>query len=251
MIRKLKALSLVLGVVFAMGAMMASTASATDVFTNSKGSGTDLLTGVSSDGVLSLGSVKFECKTARFAATATHSDTSVTGDAEYVGTPKVVNHTATEHCLGNASDKIVVDMNECDYDAAGGTTQKDKADSSGGTIPDAAVWITCPTGKEIKITDTTLGVTVKIHEQTPTEGGGTFTNLPTHSGGEAIEVTATVTGTTYTCEPAFTCGLAGISTEGDNSTFTGHAKVTCYEDKNAKGVITPASEGPQTGCKMS
>jgi hypothetical protein len=47
MIRKLKTLSLAIGAVFAMGAMMASTASAVDVFTNSMGKGSDLVTGVS------------------------------------------------------------------------------------------------------------------------------------------------------------------------------------------------------------
>jgi len=247
MIRKLKALSLALGAVFAIGAVMASSASAVDVFTNSKGKESDLLTGVSHDGVFSIGNAKFECTNAKFAATATQGDKVITVDAIFEGTPNVTPHNANEHCLGPLNHKLVIDMNGCSYDLNGETTGVHK----GVVGNDATFWITCPVGKEIQITDTSVGVTVSIHEQTPTEGGVIYTNLPKHPGGEAIEVTATVTGTTYTCTPVFTCGLSGISAEANNTIYTGHVKMTCYEDKNAKGVITPASEGPQTGCKIS
>ena len=248
MIRKLKALSLALGAVFAMGAVMASSASAvTDVFTNSKGAGADLLTGVGTDHVFSIGNSKFECTTSKFAATATQGDKVITADVIYESTPNVTPHVAKEHCLGPLNHKIVVDMNGCSYDLNGETTGVHKGVAGN----DATVWITCPVGKEIQITDTSVGVTVSVHEQTPTEGGVIYTNLPKHPGGEAIEVTATVTGITYTCAPAFLCALQEISAEANNSTYTGHVKMTCYEDKNVKPEITPANEGPQTGCKTS
>jgi hypothetical protein len=242
MIRKLKALSLALGAVFAMGAMMASTASATDVFTNKAGKGSDLLTGVSTDTVLTVGNSSVKCKTSRFAATATHGASLVTVDAEYFGTPNKVDEPG-EHC-GNF-EKLAVDMNGCDYDL--GNTVSTKSGIH------AEVWITCPVGKEVIITNLTTAVTFFIPEQTQTakEGGITYTNLPSHSGGESIEVKETVKGITYACAPAFTCGLLGIPTEADDATYTGHVVLTCYEDLNANGVITPTKEGAQTGCKIS
>jgi hypothetical protein len=95
MIRKLKVLSLALGAVFAMGAMMASTASAVDVFTNAAGKGSDLATGVSHDNHLSLagGAGDFSCTTSKFAATITHGSSTITVDAEYTGTTNVTPHT--------------------------------------------------------------------------------------------------------------------------------------------------------------
>jgi hypothetical protein len=251
MIRKLKALSLALGAVFAMGAMMASTASATDFFTNAAGKGSDLLTGTGTDHEFSIasGTQVFECATARFAGTATHGSSTVTVDAEYNGTPeKAPNHTATEHCRGTGGHKIVVDMNGCDYDLTGNT----ELTETHGT--DAKVWITCPAGKEIEVTDTSVSVTIDVPEQTPTakKGGVTYTNLVGHTGGDSIEINATVTGITWTCTPAFLCGLGGIASEGNDGTYTGHVKATCWADNNGAGKpITPASEGARTGCKIS
>jgi len=252
MIHKLKALSLALGAVFAFGAMMASTASAVDVFTNAGKTGSDILTGVSADNVFSLPGAEFKCKTSRFAATATHGKSTVTVDAEYFGTPKVVSHGATEHCLGNAADKVVVDMNGCDYEINGETTGKDITDPSGGKTLYGKVWIKCPVGNEIKVTDITFGVTIRVHEQTPTEGGVLFTNTPTHTGAEAITLQVTVTGITYNCEPALTCAFGGISKEATDAHYTGTVTTTCFEDGNKAGApITPATDVKQTGCSIS
>jgi hypothetical protein len=144
MIRKLKVLSLALGAVFAMGAMMASTASATDFFTNEAGKGSDLLTGFSHDNVFKIvgGTSSFKCTTSRFAATATHGSSSVTVDVEYSGTPNVVPHTA--RCLGSpGSQKLEVDISGCDYDLSGNTV-------TGEDGTDAEIWITCPKKKRFK-----------------------------------------------------------------------------------------------------
>jgi hypothetical protein len=249
MIHKLKALSLALGAVFAIGAMMASTASAVDVFTNAAKTGSDIATGVSADNVFSLPGAEFKCKTSRFAATATHGKSTVTVDAEYFGTPKVASHTATEHCLGNSFDKVVVDMNGCDYEINGETTGKDITDPSGGKTLYGTVWIKCPVGEEIKVTDTTFGVTIDVHEQTPTEGGVVFTNTPTHTGGEAITLKITMTGITYTCTPALTCAAGGISSEANDAHYTGTATTTCWAD--TEGLPTPVTEGARTGCSIS
>jgi hypothetical protein len=250
MIRKLKALGLALGAVFAMGAMMASTASAIDVFTNAAKTETDILTGFSHDNVFKLGGgVSFECTTAKFAGTAKHGDTFVTAEAVYTGTPSVVRHT--EHCLGSpGNQKLTIDMNGCHYDLSGNTEV-----TSDGT--DAQIWITCPevAGKreEIKITSS-LGVTLSVPEQTPTakKGGVVYDNLPTHAGGAAIKVTATVTGITYTCAPAFSCALGGISTEANDAAYTGSVTVTCFKDEDlTKKLTTPVKDGAQTGCEIS
>jgi hypothetical protein len=256
MIRKLKVLSLALGAVFAMGAVMASSASAVDVFTNDVGKGADILTGFSHDNVLKLGSASFECTTAKFAGTAKHGDTFVTAEPVYTGTPLVKEHT--EHCLMSPGNKkITVDMNGCHYSLSGNTEVTEDG-------ADAQVWITCPqNGKggqeEIKITVPELvfekvPLTISIPEQTPTakKGGVVYDNLPTHAGGAAIKVTATVTGITYKCAPTFLCGLGGISTEGNNATYTGTVAITCYKDENELNKpITPAKEGAQTGCESS
>jgi hypothetical protein len=132
----------------------------------------------------------------------------------------------------------------CDYDLSGNTEATED-----GT--DAKVWITCPAGKEIEVASTTLGVTVSVPEQTPTakKGGVTYTSLPTHSGGESIEMTVTVTGITYTCAPAFHCALGGIPTEGNNGKYLGTVQVTCWGD--TEGLPTPITGGARTGCKIS
>jgi hypothetical protein len=135
-------------------------------------------------------------------------------------------------------------MNGCDYDLTGNTEA-----TSDGTR--AKVWITCPAGKEIEVKSDNTGVTMSFPEQTPTvgKGGVTYTNLPNHSGGESIEVNARVTGLTWTCAPAFTCGLGGLASEGNDGTYTGTIQVTCWADN--EGLPTPVTEGVRTGCKVS
>jgi hypothetical protein len=243
MIRNLKALGLALVAVFAMGALSASSASAvTDVVTTEGGTPA-LLTGVATHtpagtaDVFSIPSANknFKCTTAKFAATVKNGDTSVTVDVEYTGKLEATPHgTPCNSSLGD----LTYDMNGCDYNLSGNTNGTDPKEA--GSVH-AKVWITCG-AKPIEVTGP--GATISIPAQTPTEGGVTYTNVANHSGGKgAITVKSTITGITYTCAPAFACGLVGIPTHGNDATYNGHVIMTGFTDNNAAGVITPASEG--------
>jgi len=115
---------------------------------------------------------------------------------------------------------------------------------------DATIWVECPAGKEIEVT-TSFGVTVSVPTQTPTSGGVIYKNLANHTGGSAVEVVATSTGITYTCSPAFTCGLAGLGTEGNTGTYVGSVVVTGFEDLSSAVPLTPITEGAQIPISMS
>lgn len=240
MIRNLKALGLSLIAVLAMGALSASSASAVDHFTNSlPGVQPALMTGIGHEDVFTAGGTKFECTTARFAATAVMGTTEATVDAEYTGKPKDTPHGVP--CTATGGD-ITVDMNGCHYVLTGNTTGSDN-----GT--DATVWITCPTGKVIQITQPGTGATITVPPQTPTIGGVAYTNIksPDHAGGSAVTIKSTVTGITYECH-GFACHF-GPQTSGQNATYTGHVIVTGYEDKD--GLPTPVMEGARVGIEVS
>ncbi len=129
-------------------------------------------------------------------------------------------------------------MNGCHYRLTGSTTGEDPPVVG----KDATVWIECPVGQVIKITSN-VGPVISIGSQTPTKGGVTYTNLPNHPGGASVTVKTTVTGITYSCAPAFACGLGGIPTHGNDADYNGHVIVTGYED--TEGLPTPVTEGPR------
>ncbi len=240
MIRNLKAMGLALVAVFAISALTASAAlAATDVFTTAD-TNPVLLTGVGHDHVFTTGGTKFECTTSKFAGTAQNKATTATVDPEYSGkigqTPHNNDGSVAAEC-NSSIGTVTVHMNGCHYTLTGNTTGSDS-----GT--DATVWIACPEKEEIKITSST-GAVIAIPSQTPTTGGVTYTNVGNHPGGESMAVKATVTGITYTCSPAFTCGLAGLPTEGNNANYTGNVTVTGYFDK--KALPTPVEEGARVG----
>jgi hypothetical protein len=106
----------------------------------------------------------------------------------------------------------------------------------------------CEVGKTVKITGP-LGLVLSFPAQTPTVGGATSVNLPNHPGGSAIQATATFTGITDTCAPAFVCGLSGIPAHGDDVDIFGTATFTGYE--NLEGLPTPVTEGAQVGISIS
>jgi hypothetical protein len=247
MTRNLKALGLALIAVFAMGAVVASSASAVadDHFTTTKPSA--LVTGVSHNNKFEItGGPKFECTTSKFTGTFLNNSTEITIDPEYTGkighTPHNTSPTVAAECNATGGD-ITVDMNGCHYDLTGNTTGLDKG------LVDATVWITCPAGQVIKITQLGTGVTLSIPAQTPTVGGVTYHNLSGHAGGAAVEVTATATGITYNCAPAFACFVAGAGSHGNDSDYTGSVIGTGYEDKD--GLPTPITEGPQIPISVS
>jgi hypothetical protein len=64
-----------------------------------------------------------------------------------------------------------------------------------------------------------------IKEDVETENG------TVHKEVEAITVEATVRGISWTCSPAFICGLGGIPSSGTDGTYDGNTVVTGYEDE--------------------
>lgn len=247
MIRNLKALGLSLVAVCAMGALSASTASATDFFTNT-GDGPALMTGVSHDNVFeTAGGAKFECTTSRFAATAGDGSSEATVEVEYSGTPVVAGESEAEkeakdtttHCKATGG-QVTIDMNGCHYMLTGSTTGDDPTDT------DATVWITCPQNQVIKITQPGTGVTITVAGQTPTMGGVVYHNLSNHPGGAAVQVTATVTGVAYTCH-GFACHF-GPGTSG-SAKYTGSVTVTGWED--LEGLPTSVKEGARVGISVT
>jgi hypothetical protein len=246
MIRRLKALELTLGVVFAMGALGASGAGGTvDHFTTTTG-GPALLTGASHDHVFRITNgaktiAEFNCTTSRFGGTAVSGGTNLTVDASYTGK---VNETPHGTPCSSSLGDVTVEMNGCDYDISGETTGEDPIGSF-----DATVWITCPGANKIQVTYAPLGVTLSIPAQTPTSGGVTYKNLVNHAGASAIEARMTATGFEYSCAPATICMLAGIPANGKTVDYTGTLVATCYED--LEGLPTPITEGKQVGCSVS
>jgi hypothetical protein len=247
MTRNLKALGLALAAVFAMSAVAASTASAvaSDHFTTTKPSA--LLTGVSHDNEFKItGGPGFACTTSKFTGTVLNNATEATIDPEYTGkfshTPHNTAGVDFRECNGTGGD-VTLDMNGCHYDLTGSTTGLDQG------LVDATVWITCPAGQAIKITQLSTGMTLSIPAQTPTAGDVTYTNLPNHSGGKAVTVKATATGLTYHCTPAFVCLISGAGSHGNDSDYTGTVTVTGYEDVD--GLPTPLTEGAQIPIEVS
>jgi hypothetical protein len=215
MARNLKALGLTLIAVFAFSAMAASSASAIDTITGPAGTFPVTATNLDS-GVHTIGSLKItgpetsvECTITHFQSTANISSGAgaIAVTPTYKGTKGVTPHTT--HCASSVGT-MDVDTNGCTYVLEGNTTNTD------GTTQ-GKMWLNCPAGQEITVTLTEIGVTLHIHAQTPTEGGVTYTNL---AGGK-VTVKAQVTGTTYSCTPAFICGLGGIASEGNNADYTG------------------------------
>jgi hypothetical protein len=239
--RKLKALGLSLVAVFAMSAFVASSAlAATDLITTTKESA--LMTGVSHDNIFNItGSASFQCTTSKFTATATNNSSEVTVDPEYSGKVNETPHGTG--CTASLGSVTAVRTNGCHYTLSGATV--------GGTTAvggDGPVWIVCPGTSKIEIASS-LGVTISVPSQTPTTGGVSYENLPNHSGGSAVKVKATVEGITYTCAPAFSCGIGGIPTHGNNADYNGTVTVTGYED--SEGLPTPITEGAQIPIEVS
>ncbi len=251
MIRNLKALGIALGAVLAMGAVVASSASAIDTFTTSKApaviTGTNLNTNILKITKKDGGQIAaFECSHAKFAGTVEKSGLSkVTIFATYSGTKANTNAEKCSTSLGETS----FDMNECSYDLTGETTGEDPL--KGGGTKDATVWISCPAGKEITFT-APLGCTISIHPQTPTEGGAVYTNEKEVSPNPLVndvKITTTMTGITFSSTAA--CGLAGFPSEGNMSDYTGTVTATCWEDKGKGAKYDEFVEGAACDLEVS
>jgi hypothetical protein len=220
MIRNLKVLGLALGAMLALGATAASSASAIDTFTALNNPET--ITGVNpaphsasinrffitnaTGGELA----SVECTTSKFHGNINSPSSQGTFTAEYTGTKDVVPHTTD--CTSSLGEATVT-MNGCAYILTGKTEKEDPPTVG----KDAIVSVECiPSTNEITIHIPKAGVTFEIPAQTPTEGGVKYTN----EAGK-IRIKATVTGITYTCTPAFVCGLGGIASEGNKADYKG------------------------------
>ena len=243
MTRNLKPLGMSLVAMFAVSALVTSSASAVDVVTTGKSPA--MLTGVGHNHVFSAHSTpKFECTTAKFAATVTNGASEITADALYEGTLNATPHT--DHHCNSSSGTATIDMNGCGYILTGETTGTAPAGHTAGK--DATVWLECPGSNKIQITSS-LGITLSIPAQTPTTGGVSYTNVASHNGNSAVAVKATVTGVTTTCAGTFLCTLGGYPHHSNQWQYTGDVTMTAYE--NTEGLPTPVVEGARTSLVSS
>jgi hypothetical protein len=241
MIRNLKVLGLALSAVFMFSVLAVSTASAVVTFTPAVSPA--IVTSTSHDHVYKITKPAFEikCTTSILSGTIKNGALKYRGEPTYYGTEKVTPHKPGEDCIATPLAKTAtVAMEECEYDLTGETTGKD------GTETDATVWVTCPTSHEIKITSD-FGCTIQIPEQTPTEGGVTYTN-ETVGGKNVVKLKITATGITYTAN-GFACSLGGIPSEGNNADYTGTWVNLAFEDK--RGTKDPFTEGTQVNLQES
>jgi hypothetical protein len=219
MIRNLKVLGLALCAMLALGATAASSASAVDTFTSTNNPETITgsnphpnATAINKFFITNAGGgvvASVECTTAKFHGNVPKGAKEGTFTATYSGTINIAPHTA--HC-SSSFGKAEVTMNGCAYILTGNTTGGDPTPNT-----DATVWVECTTPNEITVHFPEVGVMFEIPWQTPTTGGVTYTNTPDGK----VDIKATVTGITYTCTPAFLCGLGGLPSEGNNADYTG------------------------------
>jgi hypothetical protein len=223
MIRNLKALGLALVAVLALGATMASSASATDFTTVDGAATTATLTGTSTNNVLKVTTPgtrnevgKFECTTSSFTATAEENSSTITATPTYTGRIGVTPHGET---CSSSFGVVTVDMNGCDYVLSGET-----ANEHGGSTF-AEVWLECEPGKEIDITG---ACRFKIPAQTPTEGGVLYTNQEDGDFWDIL-VDVEMTGITATPVHSFACTIAH-ATHGWVGDYTGTVTMKGYKD---------------------
>ncbi|HEY5815772.1 MAG TPA: hypothetical protein VIS95_05470 [Solirubrobacterales bacterium] len=222
MTRNLKPLGLALTAALTMGALTASSAAGTDLFTTD---GPDAwTTGVSHNTVFKTPVMTFGCTTSKFTGTIdTAEPSTMTVLASYSRKINETPHIGSNNC------EPIISMNGCHYVLSGDTDGEDLEQT------DATFWIVCPEGKEIEMTFSNCAV--KVPGQTPTAGGVTYSNLPNHKPRSAIQVTTTVTGLTYSATPGFACGFKGFSSEGDNLDLEGTIVLTGYEHTGGTFVL--------------
>ncbi len=248
MIRNLKALGIALSAVFALSAVVASSASALDLLTTSVEPA--VVTGLATDSVFSFTKVdggtifSTKCATTKYAGTVeTKASKSVTLFATAFGTKAEPNNPSCESSLGS----IIVEMNGCGYDLTGETTGEDKKVAG----KDATLSLKCPVGKAIQVT-APAGCTFSIPSQTSTEGGVVYTNGEEEVEGKKVKdltIDVTATGMTYTTTAG--CQLAGLPKAGDNTDFTATVTATCWNDEGKGTNSDEFKEGKACNLEVS
>jgi hypothetical protein len=235
MIRNLKALGLALVALCALGAVMASAASAvTDHFTSPKE--TTILTGTNEAGTQTLffsqpeKGAEIPCKVSHYAGTFAGQ-----------GVTEVTVHPKYTECEAKGIGKANVTTSGCDYLLTGATDENAKKEIH------ATVHLECTTGKSITFEIPSI-CTLHYGAQTPTNGV-TYTNTTETVGGKTTKIITaniTMTGVTYTKTGNF-CGLIpGNGKEGvlkDNLIFTGYEDL---EKKPNEHINSETHEGEYT-----
>jgi hypothetical protein len=214
--RNLKTLGLALAAVFAFSAVAASAASAHYVFT--PGANPAIVTGSQIGGkatnffqITSTGA-KVECE---------HADYIGTTEGLEVNEVKV--HPTYTECSALGSFAATIDTKGCDYLLTGETDLEEHG----------KVHVICNAGKSIQITIPSINCTLKVHEQTPTEGGLKYNNIAGSPGD--IEAIATVKGVTYERVGTGVLCAAGASSEGNDGDLTSKITIKSFNDNGCTG----------------
>ncbi len=152
---------------------------------------------------------RYECKS--ITGTSTVEGLNVT-DATVTGT--------SSGCTANGELEVNVDSNGCTV------TQTGETNAAGQAIGH----LLCPAGKAIEATIPALNCTLKIHEQTPTSGGVTATNV--EGSPDDIQATTELSGVTYERIGTSVGCVAAAPKEGNDAVIIGKATIRAYEDNN-------------------
>ncbi|HEX8752875.1 MAG TPA: hypothetical protein VF731_05605 [Solirubrobacterales bacterium] len=244
--KHLKVLGLALVAIFALSAVAAQGAFAAEEFHSEKQN--TIITAEQQAGAAGIqileieGGLKVECSTFKAEGTSTATAgsgsnwtaPSITVRPEYKGSPATGGMTKCDSFLGH--ETVEVTTNECHYKLFAATTAEHALTS-----------VICPTGKKIEISGG--GLTLKIGGGAENENltGVRYTNLGSGTS-RNVTVKAEVAGIHYTCEPEFTCFLAGVPNSGSNAKYTGASESKGFEDLGGPAAETKGyTEGSQVG----
>jgi hypothetical protein len=219
--RNLKALGLALLAVFALSAVAASAAQAEYKLTPQKSpafiKGEQIAHAAGNKLEITSKGTKVECKTATYEGTvsgATVTDATVT--PSYGG------------CTANGGLEAIVDVNGCTITLTGETN----------TAKEGIVHLLCPETKpgsgvlkEIEVTIPEISCAIKVHAQTPTSGGVTYTNNETNKPDD-VEATANLGGITYERAGTTAGCIAAVPKEGNDAILLTKITITAFEDTN-------------------
>jgi hypothetical protein len=132
-----------------------------------------------------------------------------------------------------------VDTNGCDLLLTGETDAEEHGKAH----------LICNAGKAIEITIPSISCTLKIHEQTPTEGGVKYNNIAGNP--SDVEAIVTVKGITYERVGNGVLCAAGAPSEGNDADLTGKATVKSFEDKGCTGNLTEETFSCTEGAQVS
>ena len=211
MIRYLDKAGIALAAICALGAAIASAASADKFTSDSTATAVTATTETGSKEVLKIWSGQIECNVAHLA-----------GDFNGTEATEITMHPTYTECtgeIGGSKAAVTADTTGCDF------IFRTTTDANG----DAPTIIECTAGTAIKMTGP-LGCTISIPAQSPT-GGVSYVN---GNDGVKDDVTIRTTDTHVVYETSFACQLAGLTASASDGVFEGAvtAKGYRYTTKN-------------------